>query len=195
MATDIDIASNALVLVGDEPINSFNDEGAGATAARNLYPSTKRMLLAHHPWSFALKEQNLNQTSQQPDQLTDFRYAYQIPPDTIKIWRVMPQSWYVIVGQFLYSNSNELLMRYTHDVDESLYPDYYQKTLEHLLAREFAQLVTENTSKSQYFAQTYKDNLASAMATDSQNAPEQPIIDSPFVDVRYSGGFSDRGLG
>jgi len=37
MASDIDIASNALVLIGDNPINSFTEPGAGATAAANLY--------------------------------------------------------------------------------------------------------------------------------------------------------------
>ena len=77
MASDIDIASNALILIGDNPISSFTEPGAGATAAANLYPVTYEQLLSEHPWTFALKEQKLNQLSQQPDALTNWRYAYQ----------------------------------------------------------------------------------------------------------------------
>ena len=60
MPSNIDIASNALILIGDNPINSFDEPGAGAQAAAALYPETKKRLLSEHPWGFALKQQRLN---------------------------------------------------------------------------------------------------------------------------------------
>ena len=60
MPSSIDIASNALLLIGDNPISSFDDPGAGAKVAANLYPETKKRMLSEHPWSFALKQQRLN---------------------------------------------------------------------------------------------------------------------------------------
>lgn len=187
MSTNIDIASNALILIGDEPISAFTEPGAGATAAANLYPNTYTNLLALHPWTFALKEQKLNKLSQSPDPLTNYQNAFQIPPDHIRTWAILSHSNYVVVGDLIYSNENELLMRYVYKVDETALPPHFTKALEYLLASDFAQLITENTSKSDYFKRLYKDQLASAMAIDSQGHPQQPIIDSPFVDVRLSG--------
>lgn len=191
MATDIDIASNALVLIGDEPINSFTEPGAGATAAANLYPDTKKQVLALHPWSFALKELRLSKLSQTPDTLTNWDSAFQLPADHIRTWAIFPYSNYQAVGEFIYSNENELLMRYVYDVDTVQIPPHLTKALEYRLAADFAQLITESTSKSEFFERKFKDALASAMSIDSQGHPQQAIVDSPFVDVRLSGrGFT-----
>lgn len=188
MATDIDMASNALILIGDEPISSFTEPGAGATAAANLYPDTYARVLSMHPWTFALKEQVLSQLTAKPDQLVNYSFAYQVPSDHIRTWAILPHSDYVVVGDLIYSNENRLLMRYVHNVDETQLPPHVVKTVEYSLASDFAQLITENTSKSQYYEAKFKDQLASAMAIDSQGHPQIPIIDSPFTDVR-SGGF------
>ncbi len=48
MASSIDIASNALILIGDSPISSFEDPGAGAQAASNLYLETKKRFNSIH---------------------------------------------------------------------------------------------------------------------------------------------------
>jgi len=189
MASDIDIASNALLLIGDEPISSFTEPGAGATAAANLYEDTYRGLLSLHPWTFALKEQLLNKLSQSPDDLTNFNNAFQVPADHIRTWALLPHSNYVVVGDLIYSNEEELLLRYVFKVDETSLPPHFIKTLEYLLASDFAQLVTESTSKSQYFKGVYINQLASAMSIDSQGHPQQAIVDSPFTDARH-GGFS-----
>ena len=187
MASDIDIASNALILIGDNPISSFTEPGAGATAAANLYPDTYKQLLSEHPWTFALKEQKLNQLSQAPDPLTNWKYAYQNPTDLIRYWAVMPHSNYAMVGSLTYSNQTELLARYVYAVAESQLPPHFQKALEYKLAADFALLVTEDVNKSQVFEQKYRVAIGQARSIDSQSHPQQPIIDQPFTDVRRSG--------
>lgn len=187
MATDIDIASNALILIGDEPINSFTEPGAGATAAANLYPDTYQRVLSMHPWTFALKEQVLSQLSQGPDELINFTFAYQIPADHIRTWAIFPVAYYEVVGDLIYSNQDRLLMRYIFKVAETELPAHFIKALEYALATDFAQLITESTSKSQYFEAKFKDQLGSAMAIDSQGHPQRPIIDTPFTDARLGG--------
>lgn len=191
MSTKIDIASNALILIGDEPISSFDETGAGATAAANLYEATYQKVLAFHPWSFAMKEQRLSRLSQSPEPETNYKYAYQIPVDMIKIWAVLPHSNYAIVGDKLYSNSNTLLMRYLYRVDEQAIPPQVVKAIEYALASDFAMLVTESTNKAQYYEQKYRDQVALASSSDSQNRPQTAIVDSPFIRARLSGeGFS-----
>lgn len=187
MASDIDIASNALILIGDNPISSFTEPGAGPEAAANLYPDTYKQLLSEHPWTFALKEQKLNQLSQTPDPLTNWQFAYQNPTDLIRYWSIMPFSNYAMVGNLVYSNQNELLARYVFRVAESLLPPHFQKALEYKLAADFALLVTEDNSKSQIFEKKYRTAIGQARTIDSQSHPQQPIIDQPFTDARRNG--------
>lgn len=192
MPTDISIASNALLLVGDEPISAFTEPGAGATAASNLYPETYRSLLAYHPWTFALKEQILSQLSEAPNDLTGYGYAYQLPSDLIRLWAIFPHSRYVIVNGILYSNTAQLLARYTYQVDETQLPPQFTKALEYKLASEFSISITEDEKKAQLYERKFRDYLAETMTIDSQQAPQVPIIDSPFTDVRNGGAFFGR---
>ena len=187
MPSSIDIASNALLLVGDNPISSFDDPGAGAQAAANLYPETKKRLLSEHPWSFALKQQRLNKLSQKPDELTNFNNAFQLPTDLIRIWDMQIRTDYILIGNLLYSNQEELLATYIFDVDEVNLPPHFVKSLEYALASDFAISVTEDTAKAGLYEQKSINAINQAMAIDSQGRPQRGIISSPLIDVRFSG--------
>jgi hypothetical protein len=185
MATDIEMCSNALILLGDNPISSFSEAGFGATAANNLYTSTYEDMLSSHPWGFALKEQKLNQLAQTPDPETGYTYAYQLPTDLLRIWKLMDHSDYVIIGDILYSNLNSILLRYVYKVEESQLPAYFVKAMEYQLASEFAVFISEDSGTAGLYEMKARDKLAQAQTIDSQNRPQQGIIDSPFADVRF----------
>ena len=193
MPTSIDIASNALILIGDNPISSFDDPGAGARVASNLYPETKKRLLSEHPWSFAIKQQRLNKLSQNPDSLTNFSNAFQLPTDLIRLWNIQPHSNYIIIGDLLYSNENKLLATYVFDVDEVKLPPHVVKSLEYMLASDFAISVTGDKETAQLYEVKARDAINQAMAIDSQGRPQQPIIDSPLIDARMGRRGSYRG--
>lgn len=187
MPTDIDIASNALLLIGDEPISSFTEPGAGATVAANLYTDTYQSVLSTHPWSFALKEQKLSKLSQEPEDLTNFNSAFQLPTDMLRLWAILPHSNYILIGSLLYSNENELLARYVFQPEEIMLPPHFVKALEYKLASEFAISVTEDNNMAELYERKFRLKVAEARSVDSQSRPQESIIDSPFVDVRLSG--------
>lgn len=187
MATDIDIASNALLLIGDEPISSFTEAGAGATAAANLYSNTYQKLLAEHPWSFAFKEQELSKLSQSPDDLTNYTTVFQLPVDMIRLWEIMPHSRYAIVGSLLYSNESSILARYIYEPAETSLPPHFIEALQYKLASDFAVSVTEDRAKAEYYAKLTQLSLAKAKNIDSQGRPQTAIVSSPFTDVRNGG--------
>ena len=188
MPTDVDIASNALLLIGDEPISSLTTgTGAGFEVAAAIYPETYKQVLSEHPWSFALKEQVLSQLTQTPDDRTGYTYAYQIPTDLIRLWAIFEHGNYVIIGDLLYSNSNSLMARYVYKVSETALPPYFVVPLQYKLASDFANSITESTSKAEYYEAKYRVAISQARSIDSQGRPQEPIVDSPFVDVRFSG--------
>lgn len=189
MSSDIDMSSNALLLIGDEPISSFTDAGAGAQAAANFYPETKKMVLSYHPWSFALKEQELSRLSQEPDRRTGYRYAYQLPTDLIRLWEMMPYSNYKMVGEFIYSNHSSLFARYVYDAPESRFPAQLVKAIEYQLASEFAMSVTEDENKANFYEQKARDQLAKASNIDSQSQPQESMKSDPFTVARFGGSW------
>ena len=56
MVSAIQLASNALLLLGHDPISSFTESTAGAQIASNLYETTYESLLTQHRWRFASKQ-------------------------------------------------------------------------------------------------------------------------------------------
>ena len=194
MASSIDIASNALLLIGDNPISSFDDPGAGAQVAANIYTETKRRLLSEHPWSFAFKQQRLNKLSQEPDVLTGYSSAFQLPTDLIRLWNIQRHSDYMLIGNLLYSNEAEILATYIFDVDEVNLPPHFVKSLEYELAADFAISVTEDNTLSQIMRNNAMNTKSQAMAIDSQGRPQQAIVDSPLIDAHSGrGNISIRG--
>ena len=185
MASDIDISSNALQMIGAGSIQSFTDPGAGAAVASALYESLLTALLTRTYWRFAIKKQSLNQLSQTP--LNGYKYAYQIPTDSLKIERVYPRIGYQIFEDKLYTDASAIDIDYTYRVATSALPSYFVLAFTYMLASEFSLSVTDNESKNQIYAQKFFASLSEAYAADAQQHPQIPIVDSPFTDVRNGG--------
>jgi hypothetical protein len=187
MASDIDIASNALQEIGAKSISSFDDPGAGAAVAKALYERITRALLTKTYWGFALKKQQLNRLSQTP--LNEFKYAHQIPTDCLKVQRTYPRIYYKIYRDLIYSDSIDVEIDYIFRVDTTLFPAYFELALTYKLASEFALAVTDNEQKNLIYEEKFRQALADAFAADAQQYPQRGILDSPFTDVRNGGGF------
>lgn len=185
MASDIDISSNALVMIGATSITSFDDPGAGAAAAKVLYEPILEALLTRTYWRFTMKKQSLNLLSQTPE--NDFQFAFQIPTDSIKIYKVDPRVPYKIFQDKIFSNSNSIIADYAFRPDTSLFPAYFVLALTYKLASEFALTVTDSENKNALYEEKFRNAMAEAYAADAQQNPQTPIVDQPFTDVRFGG--------
>ena len=187
MASDIDIASNALQMIGADPISSFDDPGAGAAVAKALYEPLLEALLTRTYWRFAMKKQTLNLLSQTPE--NDFQFAHQIPTDSLKIYKVDPNGFYKLYRDLIYSNQNKLIADYVFRPETTLLPSHFVLAFTYKLASEFALSVTDNENKNAIYEEKFRLAMAEAYAADSQQNPQTPIVDQPFTDVRSSGTF------
>jgi hypothetical protein len=185
MASDIDISSNALQMIGATSISSFDDPGAGAQVASAIYEPILEAILTSNYWRFSIKKQSLNQLSQVP--LNEFQYAYQIPTDSLKIERVCPRSSYKVFQDKIYSDQTSLELDYVFRPDTTAFPSYFTLMFTYKLASEFALAVTDNENKNQIYEAKYLAALADAYAADAQQYPQTPILDQPFTDVRNGG--------
>lgn len=182
MASDIDIASNALVRIGVPPISSFTEGGAAGVAASNLYEPTVKALLTESRWRFASAKRSLARLTAAP--LNEWQYAFQLPSDMILMYRVYPNMDYEIYEDKLYSNASEIEVDYLFRPDTSLFSPSFQLALEYKLASEFALIVTSNRSLTETYEMKYIEMMKKARYADSQARPADSIEVLDYIKVR-----------
>lgn len=182
MASDIDVASNALVRIGAPPISSFTEGGASGIVAGNLYEPTVRALLTQNRWRFAAAQRRLAQLTSTPNHL--WEYAYQLPSDLVLMYRVYPNADYEIFEDKIYSNETSLDIEYLTRVSEGLWPAYFQLLVEYKLASEFALTVTSNRSLAETYELKANDQLSKAMYADAQGRPADSVEALDYIQVR-----------
>lgn len=85
-SSEVQICSNALLLLGGRPISSFNDDGDPATLCANLWPTVRDAVLRSHPWNCAMKRAALAPDVTPPG--FDWSYRFQLPGDCLRAWTV-----------------------------------------------------------------------------------------------------------
>ena len=182
--TSIDLASNALLLIGEETISSFTDDSTAALIAANLYELTYESLLTLHPWRFASTKSTLSRLTALP--VNEWTYAYQLPTDFLVAQHIDDaNASYQIYGDKLFTNNTSVVLDYTFKPDESFLPAYFAELLEYRLAAVFAIPITESTTKGDYYSTLGERQLAKAKTIDSQMTPSSaPAGNSSLINFR-----------
>ena len=178
----IQLISNALILLGDEPISSLGEEGAGAIAGANLYESSYLSILSSHRWNFATKKVKLARLAETPK--NEYNFMYQLPTDMIVLITTYPTSTYRIIEDRLYSDSTQVEIDYIFRQTEDKFPAYFIKAFEYYLAKQLAIPVTEDLNKAQLMQQQYEKEVRMARYSDSQSQPATPMQSQPYINVR-----------
>ena len=179
----IQMAPNALILLGHPPISDFNEAGAGAQAASNLYENSYLNLLTSHRWRFATKKARLARLQEKP--LNQYDYQFQIPNDSIYIIKVENHYDYEVYEDKLYCNYKDVSIDYMYRVDESMLPPYFAKTFEFFMAAQMAIPVTANSTRASEYNAMYEMQLNRAKYADSTQRPVDIKETSEYIDVRY----------
>ena len=185
MASKIDLISNALILIGDNPINSLTGGSRAAQVGSNLYDGIVQMELSKHRWGFARRKAQLSLTTETiPDD--EYRSVYQLPTDLITLIKIKPNIDYQIYGDKVYCNlSQALYCDYVANVAESEWPPYFSKMIEYALATDFASSIRDSASSADRMVSMYLNAAKAARSIDSMQHPPTPIVSNPFIAVRY----------
>jgi len=184
ITSNIQLISNALILLGDAPISSLDEPGAGAIAGANLYESSYRNLLSLHRWRFAVKKAMLSKLSTAP--LSEYSNQFQMPTDIIKLIRVDKGTDFDIFEDKIFSNYDDIIIDYVYRVDEGYLPAWFVKTFEFFLAAQFAIPVTGNSTRAGEYLGMYTQQLKVAKHIDSSERPAKAIPSNPFMEARLS---------
>lgn len=185
-ASDIALASNAMLLLGGKTIASFTEESAESQISANLFEHSYRFLLSTHRWRFAVKQERLARLTQTPEEL--FSYMFQLPTDIIYLIRTIDNQRYEVYEDKLYSNSTDVTIEFVFEISSDKIPSHFAKAVEFYLASQFAIPLTGDIDKASYYTQQYEKALIKAKFIDSSSRPNQTFVNNRYTNARRQSG-------
>lgn len=186
----IDICSRALILIGAEPITSFEDGNNEALIAANMYEDIARSALVNTRWRFATNQQVLNRLSAAPTGRYDA--AYQLPSGWLMTHAVTVNDTpieYQTYGNKVYCNepaSSELVLDYTYRSDETDWPSYFTIAVQYEMAAVFASSLARDASLASAMQQQAQISIMKARSLDAQQQTTRRLNTSRFIAQRRS---------
>jgi hypothetical protein len=156
--TKLSICSDALIYLGQKPLTSFSEVSDSSQICDRLYDDIRDMVLCMYPWSFSFKKTQLARLVDTP--AFGWKYLYQLPGDRIAGVRAVyaddtvnyPSTVEFDVQQDkLLTNIDEAWIDYQYRTPESEMPSYFVNFLKYALAANFAQMVTDQLTKAEYY--------------------------------------------
>ncbi len=172
MLTRIDLCSMALLKIGEQSIQSFNDNSAGAGLARTLFDPVMDSLIAQHPWRFAQKKYSLPKTID-----GDFI----IPVDVLRIINCDAE----IIGNRIKSAKEIMDITAVARVPVEEYPAYFTALAATKLAMEFCIPLLGDQNIFRMLAALYDTELRTARFIDSTMAADNNITDFSLLSARF----------
>ena len=187
MATAVDIANQALDMLGAGPINDFDEQSAPAQRIKRNYDTVRKELLSTHPWSFALKTSELVGTALTND--PDFGNSFVLPADYLIISTLNGVSEDTVQwkrrGSSIFINTSELVIEYVWDIADTIrYPALFSTALAYALASRIAYATTKKESVALSMLQGFFTAASIARGSDGNEQKLENTIGTSFVTVR-----------
>lgn len=184
----ISICSNALQLLGDDAIASFNaSEGKRAALCGNLWPQARDMLLRSHAWPCIRKRVILAPETTAPD--FDWAASFLLPSDwmrTLQIGYRGSALRFEHEGRRILADTSALPLVYASRVEDPAQWDSYLCDLAcaEMVAR-LAYPITQSASLAELKRNEATTAMRLAKSIASQDNEPEDWGDSPFTDVRF----------
>lgn len=156
--TKLSICSDALIMLGASPLSSFSDGSDEAQVADRLYDDIRDTLLMSYPYSWSLKKVSLGRLADAP--VNEWRYKFALPGDILgnpkavfyssAVGAITARDFELFSGG-LYSNYEQIWIDYQFRPEPAAFPPYFANLLKHALASAFAEPVTDQITKGNYY--------------------------------------------
>ena len=182
MSNPITICNKALIQIGAETIESFEDMSVESEACEAFYEDVVQDILTQRKWSFATENLKLSQLNEQGE--FGFDKVYQLPINHVFIYNLNEIGAFKVASGKLYTNNNNVVIEYTVRAPENHWPSYFSNIVQYRMAAELAPAITGNTSRAQLFEQKYRQALGGGISLDGQNHTTQSFRSYAFLACR-----------
>lgn len=186
----LDVASNALFLMGADSISSFTEGTPEARVANALYEDIVQSSFASHRWRFASKQATLTRLDTAPTGRWDA--SYHIPSSVVTVTTVTVNE--IPIEYDIYQNkincdepeTSTVILDYVDRSPESDWPSYFTTAVEFSLASTFAITLARDASLAQLMDGKAQQLFAKARNIDSQQQTTRKLNTSRFIAQRRS---------
>lgn len=189
-ATDVSICSNALLMLGAQPINDLSEDNDRARLASNLFEPVRNYVLRRHPWNCAVKRVALAPDTEVP--AFDWSYQFTLPSDymrTLSVGESGNEADFKIESGKLLCEDNPCLLRYIWRNDNpGTWDDMLVWGMTVSMKAVMAYPITQSASLEQLVEDALRDVLRQARAVDGQDDTPEAFGDSPLMNARMGGG-------
>jgi len=190
MPSEVEICSDALGLLGEDPITSFDDATKKARLCNRFYPQVRDAVLRAYPWRCAIALQVLSQLAG-TDVLTGTSYSntYQLPVNPYCLRALLLNNdkyilWEVI-GRKLVTDESAVTLKYIARITE---PGYFDSllidTIVTRLAQQLAYPITGNPAMVKVLLELYSYKLSEARSIDSMEGSLDTYDSDDLLEVR-----------
>jgi len=191
MATEVSICSNALRILGDDPITSLTDDTERARLCNALYEPSRDAVLRTHPWNFAITRATLAQLSTTPAYEYSYQYALPTDPYCLRVLSMEYQDYIFKIehlsdsGRVLLTNEGTAKILYIAKVtDTAQFDSLFVNTLTAKLALELSFPVTNSVTLQAQMQKLYQLKLSEARSVDGQEGFIDDLVSDTLTDFR-----------
>lgn len=193
--TDIEIMSNAAILVGKNAFTTIDDADEFAVSVQKFYDMLVDSELGSNAWKFAKKQVQLSEVAGFDPDFAEYSHAYDLPADFLFLCRIYPNVHFEIFEERIYTPaSGTLKIEYNANVPVSQWSPTFKRYMVYSLASCLAPANTEDAKLTQMMIQEREAARATCMWVDAQNSTSRPIQHNPWVNVRTGGMIRNGGL-
>ena len=190
MGSKVDLANEALLLLGANTITSFTDNDSNAVLVNRFYESERDALLRSHRWSCAITTANLASLADTP--IIDWEFKFTLPTDPycLRVLDVRTVTGdikldFEVQGRELLTEETAVDITYIKRLDDATQFDalLYQ-ALVFRLAWKLSYPITRSNPVMQQMASRYDAVVLDARTIDSQEGTPEIIETDTLTDVR-----------
>ncbi len=187
--TPVSICSNALLLLGDNPIAGFDEDTDKARLASNLWPSARDQVLRRHPWNCAIKRVVLSPDTVAP--AFDFTQAFTLPSDwlrTLSVGEIGERPRYKIEGRKILMDERVCKLRYVfRNENPATWDSMLVWAMTQVMRSLFAYPITQSGSLEELIDRVLVQLLREARTVDGQEDEPDAFDESPLLAARHIG--------
>lgn len=186
-ATPVSICSNALLLLGAQPINDLSEDTDRARLASNLYPSQRDAALRAHPWNCCIKRVALAPDAVPP--AFGWTYQFTLPSDFLRALSVgqdgAEEDYRIEAGKLL-CDVNPAYLRYTfRNENPATWDHLLVQAMELQMAAAMAYGITQSATLRDSLRGEVALFLKRARAVDGQDTPPETLGDERLISARF----------
>lgn len=186
--SDVQICSNALLLLGDETIASFTEETKRALLCANLWPTVRDSVLRSHPWNCVMARVALAPDAVTPD--FDWANQFSLPGDCLRVWTVGRdedgvEPWQVEGAKLLCDDDVAYVRYIKRPTDAAAYDAMLTEALTTGMAKALAYPVTKSMTTVEAMVKLHDIAMRRARTVDGQEGTGEDSPDSALIAARF----------